>query len=206
MEAISSSRRTQAQRTEESDQRMFEAALSLINERGAADTNLSEVGIRAGYSRGLASHRFGNKENLFAFVVRRLGEHWLDQLKTSIGNAVGLSAVEKALDQHYAFCVEAPESVRCLYLLWFESINKESELSATIKNIHQRRFQDVVNWILRDSTVAESVKREADIIAAQFSASVVGIVYFWLANPDKLVETKRLHDGLKRTMQYAFNA
>ncbi len=194
-------RRTQAERTEASDRNMFEAAVSLINQHGATGTNLSEVGIRAGYSRGLASHRFGNKEKLFAFVVRQVGEQWLAQLKDSIGKAVGLAAVEKALDQHYAFCVEAPDTVRALYLLWFESLNTESVLSETIKNIHQRRFQDVVNWIVHDPDISDEVKREADVIAAQFSASLVGIVYFWLANPDKISETERLHQGLKKTMR-----
>ena len=58
----------------------------------------------------------------------------------------------------------------------------------------------MVNWILNDPSISDSVKREADSIAAQFSASVVGIVYYWLANPEKLDETKRLHEGLKGTM------
>jgi len=46
------------------------------------------------------------------------------------------------------------------------------------------------------------VKREADIIAAQFSASIIGIVYYWLANPKKTIETKGLHEGLKKTMTH----
>jgi len=160
-------RRTQAQRAEVSEQRMFEAAVAIINERGAAATSLSDVGIQAGYSRGLASHRF-----------------------------------EKALDQHYKFCLEAPIYVRTLYALWFESINSDSELGDIINAIHQRRFQDVVNWIVHDSSIDENIKREADIIAAQFSASVTGIAYYWLANPNKLHEIEKLHEGLKRTMRH----
>lgn len=193
-------RRTQAERTEISDQRMFDATVKLIVERGPAGTSLTDVGVLAGYSRGLASHRFGSKERLFNFVVLRLGELWLAKLKDATGHKVGLPALECAIDQHYQFCVDAPDYVRTLYRLWFESLNAESELSDTIRGIHQRRFQDVVNWIVHDSTVSESVKREADVIAAQFSASVIGIVYYWLANPNKLNETKGLHEGLKQTM------
>lgn len=194
-------RLTQAQRTEASDQRMFEAAVEMINARGAAATSLSDVGIQAGYSRGLASHRFGNKENLFVYVVRQVGERWLAQLKKSIGSSIGLEAIEKALDQHYIFCVDTPVYVRTLYLLWFESINSESELAETINNIHERRYQDVVTWIIQDPSIDDRVKAEAEVIAAQFSASVTGIVYYWLANPTKLNEIKRMHDGLKRTMR-----
>jgi len=193
-------RLTQAERTELSDLRMFEATIKLIIDHGTAATSLKDVGVLAGYSRGLASNRFGSKDRLFSFVVRRLGDNWLAQLKSSVGDEMGLIAVEKALDQHYRFCVEAPDYVRTFYTLWFESINTDSELGEIITGIHERRFKDVVNWILNDPNISDSVKREADSIAAQFSASVVGIVYFWLANPKNLDETERLHAGLKVTM------
>jgi len=198
-------RLTQAERTEISDQRMFEATVGLLIEYGPAGTSLKEVGVRAGYSRGLASHRFGSKDKLFDFTLRRLGEMWLDQLKDATNGRVGLDAIEHAIDQHLQFCVDAPDYVRTFYMLWFESMNVSSELSVTIQGIHQRRFQDVVNWILNDPEIAEKIKREADSIAAQFSATVIGIVYYWLANPEKTNETKRLHDGLKHTMSRLLN-
>ena len=196
---------TQAERTELSDQRMFDATVRLIVERGPENTRLTDVGIEAGYSRGLAGHRFGNKDKLFNFVVLRLGEIWLKQLKKATESLVGLPAIEGAINQHYQFCVDAPDYVHTFYTLWFESVNSDSDLAYTIKNIHQRRFQDVVNWILNDPQVANQVKRDADSIAAQFSASVIGIVYYWLSNPDKLEETKRLHQGLTKTMQVLIN-
>lgn len=193
--------RTQAERTELSDQKMFDATVRLIVERGAANTRLTDVGLEAGYSRGLASHRFGNKDKLFDFAVLRLGDIWLQKLKQATQNKSGLVAIESAIEQHYQFCVDAPDYVYTFYTLWFESINTDSDLSRTIQSIHQRRFQDVVNWILLDDAIGESSKREADSIAAQFSATVIGIVYYWLSNPEKIAETKRLHDGLALTMR-----
>lgn len=193
-------RLTQAERTEMSDQKMFDTAVDLINQHGPAATSLSDVGMLAGYSRGLASNRFGCKDNLFNFVVLRVGDIWLEQLKNATANQAGFAAIEKAVDQHYQFCVEAPAHLRAFYTLWFESVNAKSELSDTIQKIHQRRFQDVANWVLNDLQTSEAHKRDADIIAAQFSATIIGIVYYWLANPEKIKETKRLHDGLKKTM------
>ncbi len=180
---------------------MFDATVSLIVEHGPANTRLTDVGLEAGYSRGLAGHRFGNKDKLFDFVVLKLGDIWLQQLKQVTRNKLGLVAIESAIEQHYQFCVDAPNYVHTFYTLWFESVNADSQLSQTIQNIHQRRFQDVVNWILNDPRIDEVVKRDADFIAGQFSASVIGIVYYWLSNPNKLAETKRLHDGLASTMK-----
>lgn len=192
--------RTQAQRTEISDNRMLEAAVELIVDRGPAATSLKEVGLKAGYSRGLAGQRFGSKDKLFAFVLRQVGDSWLAQLKQSTDRQTGLAAIHDALDEHYKFCVEAPNQVRAFYTLWFESVNAGSELTEIISNIHNRRHQDVFAWIMTDSAVGERIKANADAIAGQFCASVIGIVYYWLANPSALKETRKLHDNLKKTM------
>ncbi len=201
-------RLTQAQRTEISDQRMLDAAVRLIVEFGPAATSLKEVGLMAGYSRGLAGQRFGSKDNLYAFVLRHVGEIWLSQLKDATEEKTGLDAIHDALDQHYRFCVEAPVQVRAFYTLWFESVNADadSELSAIIGNIHNRRHQDMVNWINADSQIRQETKLRADAIAAQFCASVIGIVYYWLANPSDLEETRQLHHNLKNTMTLLITA
>lgn len=194
-------RLTQTERTEISDQRMFDATVALIVERGPVGTNLKDVGMKAGYSRGLASHRFGSKDKLFAFVLARLGTLWLDQLTSATNGYTGIKAVELALDQHYQFCVDAPDYVQTFYTLWFESVNSTAELSSAIKSIHKRRHQDVVNWILSDPTINQQVKENADAVAAQFGATVIGIIYSWLAKPDDIEHIRILHDGLKQTMQ-----
>lgn len=193
-------RLTQAERTDISDQKMVDATVQLITKHGTTGTNLKDVGILAGFSRGLASQRFGSKENLFAFTLLRLSENWLIQLKSATESRVGLDAIEKALDQHYKFCVDAPDQVRTMYSLWFESLGIDSELSTKINNIHQRRQADVVEWIERDISLSAKVKQQSEQIAAQFCASVVGIIYYWLANPDQLELVEYLHSGLKNTM------
>ena len=194
-------RLTQSERTEISDQLMFDATVQLVVDKGTASTNLKDVGVLAGYSRGLASHRFGSKDKLFSFTLHRLAEMWLRQLKAATGKRVGYPAVQQALDQHYQFCVDAPSYVRTFYCLWFESVNTDSELAESIKHIHRRRQQDVERWIANDPNISQDVKDKAAAIAAQFSASVVGIVYFWLTNPVELEQTRQLHDGLKQTMR-----
>ena len=194
-------RLTQAERTELSDQRMFEAAIELINQYGPSGTSLKEVGVLAGYSRGLAGHRFGSKERLFQFLVKRLGKLWSSQLAFVTKGKVGIDAIERAIDKHFEFCIDTPDYVRTLYTLWFEAATTQSTLSLTMQEIHHRRFQDVVNWILQSQEINQNVKKQADIIAAQFSSTVIGIVYHFLMNSDKSNELKALHDGLKQTMR-----
>ena len=198
---IKSERRlTQAERTEISDNRMLGAAVALIVDLGPASTSLKEIGLMAGYSRGLAGQRFGSKEKLFAFVLRQVGENWLGHLKNATNELIGLTAIHTALDEPYKFCVEAPTHVRAFYTLWFESVNAGSELTEIIANIHKRRHADVKRWIVLDESIDAGVKSRADDIAGQFCASVIGIVYSGWAKPDNLDEIHALQENLKNTM------
>ena len=52
-------RRSQAERREESRRRMLDAAFELLSERQGIGFTLSDVGERAGYSRGLPTQTFG---------------------------------------------------------------------------------------------------------------------------------------------------
>ena len=81
MAATATIPRTQLERTALSDARMADAAVKLICERGAAETTLKDVGLLAGYSRGLASYRFGTKAGLWSFLVRTIGEELLAELE-----------------------------------------------------------------------------------------------------------------------------
>ncbi|MFT7220136.1 MAG: AcrR family transcriptional regulator [Candidatus Azotimanducaceae bacterium] len=197
---------TQAERTGISDNRMLEAAVKLIVDHGPAATSLKEIGLVAGYSRGLAGQRFGSKDALFAFVLRQVSDIWLGQLKQATQSLTGIDAIHHALEEHYKFCVEAPDQVRAFYNLWFESVNAGSELAAIIGNIHKRRHQDMVSWIMAAPSISDKTKKNSDPIAAQFCASVIGIVYYWLANPSDLAGTKTLHDNLKNTMTLLLSA
>lgn len=195
-------RRTQAERTALSDARMLEAAVRLIGERGTERTTLKDVGELAGYSRGLAGYRFGSKENLFAFVVRAIGEEWLRELTAVTAGRVGLAAIEAATDAHYRFVADAPEHVRAFYILWFEAIGPQSQVREVIARIHDRRRRDVEGWIRggqRAGEVAAGV--DAKSLAAQFCAAVTGIVYQWLVDPRAMEEIRALHAGLKQTMR-----
>ena len=43
-------------------------------------------------------------------------------------------------------------------------------------------------------------KMSAELLADQYCASVIGIVYHWMSDPDNLDEIRSLHNGLKQVM------
>ncbi len=192
-------RKTQAERSDLSDRLMRDAAIELIVAQGTAATTLKDVGEKAGYSRGLASYRFGSKDALFSFIMRSLGEDWLHKLTTVTNGKVGYEAISAATDEHFRFCAESPVHVRAFYLLWFESITPHSQSKTMINHIHERRFRDVTSWIKAAGDSVDQVRAVA--VARQFCASIIGIVYYWLANPDDLEVIEKLHIELKHTMR-----
>ena len=64
-------RRTQARRRAESDDRLLTAAADIIAAEGYVALTLERVGERAGFSRGLASRKYGSKAGLIAALIRR---------------------------------------------------------------------------------------------------------------------------------------
>ncbi len=180
---------------------MLDATVRLIVERGTARTTLKDVGEQAGYSRGLAGYRFGSKNGLFEFVVRAIGEYWLQEMKRVTEQRSGFAALAAATDEHLRFCREAPDRVRAFYMLWFESVGPDSDVKQVVAGIHDRRRRDVAAWI-RDGLDAGEVAPvlPVDDIAGQFSASIVGIVYHWLQHPDDIDGVAALHRDLKHSM------
>jgi len=197
--------RTQLERQAVSDAAMAAAAVALICERGAAATTLKDVGVRAGYSRGLAGYRFGSKAGLWAFLVHTIGEEWLAELRRAVAGTRGLATLHAALDAHRAILIDSPDRFRAFYTLWFDSVGPDPALRRQIARIHERRRRDVERWIA-DGIAAGTVRPDADVraVADQFVSQIVGIVYAWLVadapDPGRVAEQ---HAHLKRQMTQA---
>lgn len=201
MKSSEEKRMTQAERTDLSDRRMLDAAVSLIVAHGVQKTTLKAVGERAGYSRGLAGYRFGNKAGLLEFIVRTIGEGWLRDLTRATQGLNGYAAMAAAIDEHLAFCLDAPDHVRAFYILWFEAVTPASPVKRVVAGIHDRRRTDITRWIqvAIDEGAPEPVI-PPDAIAGQFNTSIVGIVYDWLQHPSDDESVGLLHQHLKFTM------
>jgi AcrR family transcriptional regulator len=197
---------TQPQRSALSDARMAEAAVALICERGAGGTTLKDVGLRAGYSRGLASYRFGSKAGLWSFLIRRIGEEWLAELGQAVEGTSGVQTIHAAVDAHCRFLLDSSERIRAFYILWFESVGPDPALRGAITGAHQRRQRDVEEWI-RGGIEAGTVRPDVDVpvVAEQFCAAIIGIVYSWLVSPLAHAEVRHLHAGLKQQMTTALS-
>ena len=178
-------RMTQAERTALSDARMFQAAMELIVEKGTHNTTLKEIGERAGYSRGLASNRFGSKEALLNQMVREFNAKWADELRRFVGDRTGLAAFMSALEAVEFFLLNHTMEMQALYILWFESISSHTAIRRRLASNHLAYRRDSERWV-RQGIEEGSIRPSIDptCFATEFNAFIFGLIYQWLVNPN----------------------
>jgi len=195
---------TQAERSAISDRAMIDAAIDLIIEHGTEKTTLAAIGEKAGYSRGLATYRFGSKAGLFDAVCKAISRRWLDYLKAGVDSTTGIEAMGNALDALFRFGAESPRELRVLQILYCAAASPKSEYRQTSGGIHQRQRDDVADWV-RAGIADGTIRADADpkSVAAQYIAYTSGMTYLWVISPGsidfhKANEDMKLH--LKRSL------
>ena len=68
-------RRTQAERRTESGRGLLNSAVDLIARHGVGAVTFEAIGRTSGFSRGLATQRFGSKQKLIEALMARLHEN-----------------------------------------------------------------------------------------------------------------------------------
>ncbi len=178
------SRRTQAERTALSDARMFDAAMQLIVEQGTHATTLKAVGERAGYSRGLASSRFGSKDALFGQLVLHFNTSWTQELANQVGTRGGAQACLAALRAVEDFLTSHSRYMQAMYILWFELISTPNDVRDHLAAYHEIYRADVAHWVeegIANGEIDELV--DAECYAFGFCSFIFGTIYQWLVAP-----------------------
>jgi AcrR family transcriptional regulator len=192
-------RLTQAERTKRSDRRMIESAIQLIVENGISAMKLTDVGRKAGYSRGLATMRFGTKAGLLSRVARHVTVNWVARVTASVAGKRGIPAVLAAIDAQERAMIETPSEVRAVYVIFFQSSDPNAEYRADVARMLTAQRRDLANWFRQARNIGEiSPRAHAPRIAAQVLSSMLGIVYQWIMDPD--VSAHELHRGLKEVL------
>ena len=164
---------------------MLDAAIELVLEHGTEKTTLAMIGEKAGYSRGLATYRFGSKAGLYDTLCRAIGRNWLEYLKRGVDGKTGIDAMCAALDTVYQWVTDSPREARVLQILHCGSASPGSEYQETSIDIHRRQQSDVIEWIeagIRDGQIRRDV--DALSVAAEYVAYTSGISYLWLISPE----------------------
>ena len=108
-----SRRKLRPARTNATKQKLFEASMELIGERGAAGVTVDEIAAAAGVSKGTVYYNFGSKSDLIAQLLR----HGVDILMARLlsvrdDSADPLAAMDEMIGQAMDFMAEYPSFAR----------------------------------------------------------------------------------------------
>lgn len=160
-------RRTQQERRADTERRVLDAAIELIASVGSASTSLSQVGERAGYSRGIVNHHFGSKDEL----LRRAARYAQTAVPSPDPDLHGLPRLLALVENYISYIVKLETAGRAFLTMWAESVTSEPVL----RDIYLERdawFRTLISEIVAEGIKDGSIR--ADVDAASFAVVLLG--------------------------------
>lgn len=194
-------RRSQAERREEAEQRLLEAALQIVAQRGAVRMTLAEVGEAAGYSRGLATHRFGSKAGLVHALAAYIGERFGEQRKLGPAHEPGLDAILGNIHFYFSRKGGAWTATRALLVMMTEScMDAQPELRQEVAGYNRSALawfeQHIAIGIERGEIVADA---DPAVTAVILLGAMRGVMLQWLV--DERIKLAAVRDRLLRIVE-----
>lgn len=183
--AVKTARRSHAQRREEAERRLLDAALAIVAQRGSVRMTLAEVGLAAGYSRGLAAHRFGSKAGLVQALAGYIGEQFGQQRARGPALQPGLESILGNIRFYFGRRGAAWLSSRALLVMMNEScIEAQSDLRPAVAAYNRSALawfaQHIATGIARGEI---SPANDPAITAVILLGAMRGVMQQWLVDP-----------------------
>lgn len=199
-------RRTHAERREEAERRLLDAALAIVAQRGSVRMTLAGVGQAAGYSRGLAAHRFGSKAGLVQALAGYIGEQFGQQRARGAALQPGLQAILGNIRFYFGRRGAAWLSSRALLVMMNEAcIEAQPELRPVVAAYNRSALawfeQHIATGIARGEIAPHN---DPGITAVILLGAMRGVMLQWLVDP--AVPIAKVRDRLLQVVQQVLHA
>jgi AcrR family transcriptional regulator len=156
--------RTQEQRRIQAERRLVRAAAELVGEVGPARVTLANVGERAGYSRGLATHHFGSK----GAMMQRLVDTVTSQFRDAMFGGSEPDSPFGQLRQLIAFYFDVVSDLkpvnRARLVLWADAVATASDDIRPRMVAADREFREEIEKRIRLAVAAGEVGADVDAL------------------------------------------
>lgn len=180
-------RRTQQERRSEAEQRMLEAARRIVARKGWAGMTLAEVGIEAGYSRGLATHHFGSKAELLRALAAHANACFMDQVRVAPRFARGLQTLIGFVGVYLSPDENEWLNNRCLLALMAEAVTEDSD-TAEVLGEYNAQVVDYLSGHIRHGIEQGEIRSQTDPAAgaALVLGAMRGVMLQYLLKPERI--------------------
>jgi AcrR family transcriptional regulator len=160
--AESSLPRTQEQRRIEAEHRLVQAAAELVGEIGPGKVTLANVGERAGYSRGLATHHFGSKGALMQRLVDAVTSQFRDAMVEESQSDSPIDQLRQLVDFYFHLVSDLQPVNRARLVLWADAVAGPSEDVRPQMVSADREFREEIEKRIEMAVTAGEVKADVD--------------------------------------------
>ena len=193
---MTTSRRTQQERSADSARRLLAAAIELIAEFGWERTTSAAISRRAGFSDSMVNVRYGSKVALLEALQRSYETRFiLDQDASGSGLERLLAQVERLRGESR----ENRDTLRAFLMLCFETIGPIASLRPWIEDWFDRYVAGLANVIedgRRDGSIRSDIDAHAE--AQHFLDVGTGICFTWVLRPGAIDFDAALADWARR--------
>jgi len=191
------SRRTQAERRGEAEQRLLQAARQIVARKGWVGMTLSEVGEEAGYSRGLATHHFGSKAGLLRALAGFVNDNFMSLVQVEAPKwRPGLGALKGFVSVYLGRSDSDWVNSRALLSLMSEAVTQDSE-TAQILAQYNRSVQQHLAACISEGIAAGEIRAGIEPLsgAVLILGTLRGSMLQYLLDPEG-IELALLHKQL----------
>ena len=160
--AESSLPRTQEQRRIEAEHRLVQAAAELVGEIGPGKVTLANVGERAGYSRGLATHHFGSKGALMQRLVDAVTSQFRDAMVEENQSDSPIDQLRQLVDFYFHLVSDLQPVNRARLVLWADAVAGPSEDVRPQMISADREFREEIEKRIEMAVTAGEMNADVD--------------------------------------------
>lgn len=173
----SQARKTQSERRNQSEAALLKAAVDVIATSGVGGVTFEALGKTGGFSRGLASVRFGSKARLIEAVLRHLHERQETLAREQeLDGLPGLDAVMRYVEVNMRDMARRNEA-RAYFMLLSSSVAEASDMRSTFAATHAEVEEKLHRWVAKGQAEG-TIRPELD---PQAAALMIGCLMFGLS-------------------------
>jgi AcrR family transcriptional regulator len=143
--------------------------MQIIAKKGAAGATLAEIGVAAGFSRGLPAERFGTKLALLSALIDFMEGWFQERVRQAVAGKAGMAALSARIDAHIDGASASPVATAAIYTLFVESLCVIPELQSRTRAL-SASFHDG----FRDHL--DQAKRRGELRNSVNSGKAAGII------------------------------
>ncbi|HVP30653.1 MAG TPA: TetR/AcrR family transcriptional regulator [Myxococcota bacterium] len=181
----------------QSRERILQAALELIGERGYSATSVDALCKRAGIMKTALYWHFGSKEGLLAALLERVSQDWTDEIERRVGaEGPPLARLDHALASLRELVEQRPRHLRLVLSVLLERGESDPQTRDTVRRIYDRLSASIVQTF--EDTIGQPLP-DLDLVAHALLSLQQAAALRYLADPER-ADLERFFSFTRRTV------